>query len=138
MLRLYHMGSATLRHHESSHRQMMDLEATMNLAIFGGRKDVLRSVPADGEQVIALFGGAELDLSALVLPESLRLSALAMFGGVKIIVLRDTEVVFRGFALFGGQEFKRLREGPSDGPRSVIYLNAVALFGGVEVIEADS
>ncbi len=110
----------------------------MNLAIFGGRKDMLRSVPADGEQLIALFGGVEYDLSELELPESLRLSTLAMFGGVKIIVPRDTEVVFRGFALFGGQSFKRLRDAPSDGPRSVIYLNAVAMFGGIEVIETDS
>jgi predicted membrane protein len=114
------------------------MEAIMNLAVFGGRKDLLRSVPADGEQLIALFGGVEYDLSVLELPESLYLSALAMFGGVKIIVPRDTEVVFRGFALFGGQEFKRLREGLSDGPRSVIYLNSVALFGSVEVIESDS
>ncbi len=109
----------------------------MNIAVFGSRKDVLRLAPQDGEQLIAVFGSTEADLSYVAMPESLRWSALAMFGSVKLIVPRGTEVVFRGFALFGSQEFKRQQDRPITESGSVIYLNSAAFFGSVEVIEAE-
>lgn len=109
----------------------------MNLSIFGSRKDLARTIPQDGEQLIALFGSTELDLSHVALPESLRISGLSMFGSIKVLVPRGTEVVFRGFALFGSQEFKGRREGAIEDVRSILYMNAVAVFGSVEVIEVD-
>ena len=107
----------------------------MNLAIFGSRKDIARSIPAEGEQLIAVFGEAKYDLSNVVLPEALSMSALAMFGSCKIYVPRGTDVVFRGFAMFGAQEHKNHDPYPAGEVRSVLYLNAVALFGSVEVVE---
>jgi predicted membrane protein len=108
----------------------------MNIAIFGGSEELARSVPEDGKQLIAAFGGVKLDLSRLVLPETLNLSALAAFGGIEIIVPRGTDVVLRGFALFGGREVKHSAE-PTE-VRSVLYLNAVAMFGAVSVVEAEA
>ena len=109
----------------------------MNLALFGGVHEAPLSISADGEQLIALMGGVDLDLSRVPLPESLNLSALAVMGGVKIIVPRGTDVVFKGFAFMGGRKFKRHPETRPEDIRSVVYLNAVAIMGGVEVIEAD-
>lgn len=107
----------------------------MNISIFGGRSDMARTAPEDGAQSIAVFGSAVSDLSQVRLPESLQLSALAMFGSCKYFVPAGTEVVFRGFAMFGSQEYKALRDRPIGEYRSVIYLNSVALFGSVEVVE---
>lgn len=109
----------------------------MNLALLGGVNEAPLSVPQDGEQLIAVMGGVEIDLSRVQLPESLSLSALAFMGGIKIIVPRGTDVVFRGFAFMGGRAFKRPRERTAEETRSVLYLDAVAVMGGVEVIEAD-
>ncbi len=109
----------------------------MNLALFGGVNDTPLSVPEDGEQLIAMFGGVDLDLSRVHLPETLHLSALAFMGGIKIVVPRGTDVVLKGFALIGGRKFRRRSEWSPEDIRSVIYLNAVAVMGGVEVIEAD-
>lgn len=108
----------------------------MHLSIFGGRDELARTVPVDGDSTIVAFGGATINLSRLNMPESLHLSGLAMFGGIKYIVPRGTDVVFRGFSLFGGQSFKPQRDQASGAYRSVIYLNAVAVFGTIEVIEA--
>ena len=108
----------------------------MNLTVFGGMKDTLRSVPHDGEQLLAAFGGIELDLSQITLPESLRMSALAFAGGIKLIVPRGTDVELTGFSFMGGREVKPLRERSPEEVRTVLYLNAVAIMGGVEVIEA--
>ncbi len=107
----------------------------MDIALFGSTKSTPVQVPRDGDQLFAAFGSVEIDLSRLVLPESLRLSAMATFGGVKLIVPRGTDVVIRGFALFGSQEYKSRSERMPEESRSVIYLNAVAVFGNVEVIE---
>lgn len=107
----------------------------MDLALFGGSNEIARSVPQDGHQLVAAFGGINLDLSNLVLPESLRMSALVAFGGIKLIVPPGTDVIMRGFAMFGGRDVKR--RSVSGSTRSVIYLNAVAMFGAVEVIEAE-
>lgn len=107
----------------------------MNLAIFGTNKEIARSIPADAAQSIAVFGETKYDLSRVALPESLRMSALALFGSCKVYVPRGTDVVFRGFALFGTQEHKNHDPYPGNEIRSVLYLNAVALFGTVEVIE---
>ena len=108
----------------------------MHIALLGGAKDAPLSVPEDGEQLIAFMGGVDLDLTRVDLPETLHLSALAVMGGIKIIVPRDTDVVLKGFAIMGAREFKR-KPGRAAEIRSVIYLNAVAVMGGVEVVEAE-
>jgi predicted membrane protein len=109
----------------------------MNIAVFGSRKDIVHAVLQDGEQLIAVFGSTEVDLSSVDMPEALHWSALAMFGSCQIIVPRGTEVVFRGFALFGSQEFKRQHSRSVEERGGVLYLNSVAFFGSVEVVEAE-
>ena len=110
----------------------------MNVSLFGDIDEVPRYAPQDGEQFLALFGGTKVDLSRVNLPESLRLSALSVFGGIKIIVPRGTDVVLKGFAVFGGRKYRPLPERSTEEVRNVIYLNSVAIFGGIDVIEADS
>ena len=109
----------------------------MNLALLGGVKDSPLSVPEDGEQLVAVMGGVDLDLSHVQLPETLHLSALALMGGIKLIVPRGTDVVLKGFAFMGGRKFRRRAEWQPEDIRSVIYLNAVTIMGGIEVVEAD-
>lgn len=107
----------------------------MNLSVFGGLSNAPLSIPQDGEQYIAALGGIEVNLSRVLLPESLNLSALAFMGSVKIIVPRGTDVVFKGFAFIGGREFKPRRDRSPEDVRTVLYLNAVAIMGSVEVVE---
>src|SRR5215210_7316555 len=128
---------ATSRWRPASNQQKDRQEVAMNIAVFGGVQDRPVVVPGDGEQLIAAFGGVDLDLSGLRLPESLRLSALAVMGGIKVIVPRGTDVVLSGFSLMGGRQFRPQPDRSPEGIRSVLYLNAVAIMGGVEVREAE-
>ena len=109
----------------------------MNISLFGDIDEMPRYAPQDGEQFVALFGGTKVDLSRVSLPESLQLSALSVFGGIKIMVPRGTDVVLKGFALFGGRKYRPLHERSPEEVHTVIYLNCVACFGSIDVIEVD-
>lgn len=107
----------------------------MNIAILGGSSHRLRSAPLDGEQFVTVLGGMNIDLREVDMPEALRLSVLAALGGVNVYVPRGTDVVFSGFSLFGGRTFRH--QGEPSQIRSVLYLHAVSVLGGVNVVEAD-
>lgn len=105
----------------------------MEIALFGGVSDVRQYPLRDGEQFIATFGSMEIDLTQAALPEYVRISTLAVFGSIKLIVPVGTEVRFRGFALFGNREYKA---GHSTNERTaIIEVNAAAVFGNIEVVE---
>ncbi len=107
----------------------------MVLSMFGGSKDVRRTAFPQGEQLIAVFGGVEVDLSQAPLAPDTYISALAFCGGVKLIVPRGTEVLFSGFAILGGRGYKQ-RDGEASRDHSArVHLNGVAILGGIEVVE---
>ena len=109
----------------------------MNISLFGATKTVAHVPPREGAIFVAVLGGTEVDLSRVILPESLRISALAVLGGVKLIVPHGTEVTLQGGSLFGGREFKPQPEYVSDGRRTRLTLTSLAVLGGIEVVEAD-
>jgi len=103
----------------------------MNLVIFGGLGR--RPFPPGWtkETVIAIFGGGTLDLSMSQPGEGARLTAVAIFGGMSIVVPLGTKVSVSGFTLFGGREVKVSQVG--DGP--VIKMSLWVFLGGIEVKE---
>ncbi len=105
----------------------------MNVAIFGALNR--RPFPQGWtkETLLAILGGIDIDLSSSPPGPSARLTAIAILGGIKILVAPGTRVSVSGFALFGGREVKVSQRG--DGPE--IKLNLWALLGGIEVTEAE-
>ena len=81
----------------------------------------------DGE---AVFGGLTIDLRNARIEENISVDALAVFGGVDILLPANVSVKLSDLSLFGGCSSKRDYR-PADGP--TVYVNATALFGGVEV-----
>jgi len=55
---------------------------------------------------------------------------LAVFGGVDILLPANVSAKLSNLSLFGGSSNSH-KDCPSGG--SVVYINATALFGGVEV-----
>lgn len=108
----------------------------MNIAVFFNSKQTLRSVPRDGEQYIAVLGDITVDLRQVSLPESLRLSVLAIVGDVKLTVPAGSDIVWSGCALFGDQKVEPPHEPVAETVRRVIYLSGIALLGDVKVVEA--
>ena len=104
----------------------------MNLAIFGGFGKPL----APGwskETAVAIFGGGELDLVGAPPVQNARLTAVAILGGLSVLVPPGSRVRMSGLSLLGGRAVKS-RQG--DGPE--ILVHAVAVLGGIEIKEGRS
>ena len=99
------------------------------LVVFSGKNLVIQNefYGIDGE---AVFGGLTIDLRGAQITENISIDALAVFGGVDILLPANVSVKLSDLSLFGGCSNGR-NYSPVDGP--TVYVNATALFGGVEV-----
>ena len=100
----------------------------MNIAVFGGFGKRALAPGWTGETAVSLFGRGEFDLTGVEPGEDARLVAVAVFGGIALIVDEGTRVTMSGFSLFGRREVEVVA---GDGP--AIRLHAVAVFGRIDV-----
>jgi hypothetical protein len=85
-------------------------------------------------RAIAVMGGVELDLrEARLTSHETDIHAVAVMGGVVVVVSPGTRVEADGFAIMGGFEDQLEHAGSSDLNAPVIRLHGFALMGGVEV-----
>jgi len=80
---------------------------------------------------VSIFGGTNIDLRRAAIPlNGMTIEAVAIFGGITILVPSGTRVQVDGAAIFGG--FTRPPSSYEDsGP--LIKITGAAIFGGVEV-----
>ena len=99
------------------------------LVVFSGKNLVIQNefYGMEGE---AIFGGLTIDLRGAQITENISIDAMAVFGGVDILLPANVSVKLSDLSLFGGCGNSR-NYSPVDGP--TVYVNATALFGGVEV-----
>ena len=102
----------------------------MNFALFGGFGTRPLAPGWQKETALAVLGGGEFDLTSAPPGESARLTAVAILGGIKIVVAPGSRVTMSGVSFFGGRDVKVT---PADGP--AVHVRAVAVLGGVEVKE---
>jgi len=104
-------------------------------AVFSGGKRRITTPDFRGIDVLALFGGFEVDLrgSRIEIDQAL-IDVNAMFGGVKIMVPDNWTVNVKGFGLFGAFEDKTIppRVEPNVKPQ-VLEVTGVSIFGGAVV-----
>jgi len=102
--------------------------------VFGGSQQRIFSKKFKGGDVIAIFGGCDINLTQADFNDIITLDVVAIFGGCKIIVPPGWEVKSEVTAIFGGMDDKRA-VGPlsTDGPRKILIVKGVALFGGVDI-----
>lgn len=101
--------------------------------VFGGSHQNIYSKNFRGGDVIAIFGGSDVNLTQADFQGTVILDVVAVFGGVKIIVPSSWEVKSEIAAIFGGLEDKRASLTVPDAQRKVLKIKGVALFGGVEI-----
>lgn len=103
------------------------------LCIFSGVDISNNSPDFSGGDVVAIFGGAKVDLRpATIVDRPVRLDVVSVFGGAEIIVPSDWNVKVTGVPIFGGWENKTSQQGYVEGPLD-LEINAVTIFGGLEV-----
>ncbi len=103
------------------------------IVMFGGTKIKDRSEHFKHAEVSAIFGGATLDLREAHVDREASVEALALFGGVDVLVPKGWRVALGGTPILGGCEDKTEGDGelPADAP--VLKVHATAIFGGVDV-----
>lgn len=108
-----------------------------SVAVFSGTdRSGVWTVPAQ-QRAIAVMGGVRLDLRHANLgAEYVEIIAVAIMGGIEIIVPDDIHVEVRGFAMMGGFTDERRWRGrrptlPPGAPRLVV--KGFAFWGGVAV-----
>jgi hypothetical protein len=104
-----------------------------NIAVLGGCDRKGRWRPAARSVALAVLGGVDLDLrDAIIDGDELVLTAVAVLGGIDIVVPEGVEVHVSGFAVLGGNDHDEgtalVRPG---GP--VIHIRAYSLLGGIDV-----
>jgi predicted membrane protein len=100
-------------------------------AVFGGSNINLAGKEFKGKNINAIFGGLKLDLREAKIKEDVIINATAVFGGIDILVPKDVAVETKSNSFFGGVSNKK-KTAPKD-KAPTVYVNGVALFGGIEV-----
>ncbi len=101
-----------------------------SLAVMGG--DEMRGpvAPGQGLEAYAVMGGSLVDLRRDDLPAEVHVRAVAVMGGIEVLVPRGVEVHLSGLAVMGGRD---LRLDPPRPGAPVVHVDAYAVMGGVEV-----
>ncbi len=108
-----------------------DNEFVQASAIFGGVENIVHSDKFKGANVMALFGGVDLDLrNAKAIDAGCVLNVTALFGGAEITVPENWNVIITGTPIFGSIEDKT--KGSSEESVNVT-LNCTVAFGGLEI-----
>lgn len=103
----------------------------MNLAIFSALNR--RPFPPGWtkETLVGIFGGGEVDLTTSPPGPGAQLTAVAIFGGIDIVVAPGTRVSVSGFGFLGDRDVRVSQQG--DGPE--IKMSLWTVLGGISVKE---
>lgn len=99
--------------------------------VFGGTNINMAGKEFKGKNLSAVFGAIKLDLREAKIKEDIIINATAVFGGIDILVPDNVVVETKSNSFFGGVSNKK-KSAPK-GKAPTIYVNGMALFGGIEV-----
>ncbi len=105
------------------------------VAVFSGGKRVLNSENFRGGQIVAIFGGVQLDLrKANMAEDSAILEIHSIFGGAEIQIPEHWSAQVRGVGIFGGFGDTTRQPDLSQTPGAKrLIVQGAAIFGGVDV-----
>ena len=102
-------------------------------AIFGGVKRNVVSKNFMGGEIVAIFGGAEVDLTHADFNGVVKLEATNILGGTKLIVPPTWDVQSEMVAILGGVEDKRRINPDMINRNKRLILMGTAFLGGLEI-----
>jgi len=102
------------------------------VSVFGGVNKTILSKNFKGGEIVNIFGGAELDFTQADIQGRVVIDITQIFGGTKIIVPSNWQVVSDMAAVFGSVDDKRIKSTGADGSK-VLVIKGVSIFAGVDV-----
>jgi predicted membrane protein len=103
------------------------------VSVFGGVKKTILSKDFKGGDIVNIFGGAELDLTQADINGRVVLDITQIFGGTKIVVPSNWQVVSDIAAVFASVDDKRLRSTAGVGNEKILVLKGVSIFAGIDI-----
>lgn len=100
-------------------------------ATFGSQQSDFSGQEFKGANLDAVFGSVELDISKAIIKNDQVINANAIFGGIEIKVPTGVNIKVKSTPIFGGVSNKAKTDYNESSP--TIYINGVAMFGGVEI-----
>jgi hypothetical protein len=88
--------------------------------------------PAEPTTAVAVVGGCQLDLSDAVVDGDVDIRAVAIFGGVEVLVPEGVAAELHGVVVCGSKDY-RVRERSVRPGLPLVRVRATAVFGGVTV-----
>ncbi len=135
----YNPGSGAWSHDATSDpsfsgREYVSGEVLNVTSVFGNVKKVVVSKSFRGGELVAIMGGAEIDLSKADIAGRVRLNATNIMGGTELIIPPDWDIQSDMMvAILGGVEDKRDPRFLRTEPGKILVLEGVCLLGGIEI-----
>lgn len=105
------------------------------MAIFSGSDRVYNGEVFSGANLVAVFGGVDIDLKNAKFNKDTVIKAFCLFGGIDIKVPEDVQVKIKSGFIFGGASDER--KGNSNKGKYTIYIDAAGGFGGISVSDKE-
>ena len=102
-------------------------------AIFGSVKKTIMSKQFRGGEVVAIFGGAHVNLLHADMQGPVVIEVVNIFGGTTLLVPHNWEIKSEAVAIFGGVEDKRNIPQIPQVPDKTLILQGFSMFGGLEI-----
>lgn len=103
------------------------------VSVFGGVKKTILAKDFKGGEIVNIFGGAELDLTQADINGRVVLDITQIFGGTKIVVPSNWQVVSDIAAVFASVDDKRIRTAAASGNEKILVLKGVSIFAGIDI-----
>jgi predicted membrane protein len=101
--------------------------------IFSGTHKRAFSKNLKGGDIVAVFGGCDLNLTQADFQGTITIDIVAIFGGVKIIIPPTWQIKSELTAILGGMEDKTTVMPFGAEPEKILIIRGLALFGGVDI-----
>ena len=109
----------------------LDSSDTESIVATFGEQNVSKSGEKfEKANINAIFGAVKLDLKDAKLEKETIIGAVAIFGGIEILVPKDCIVKVKGTPIFGGISNERKN---NEEAKKTIYIEGYAVFGGIEI-----
>ena len=102
-------------------------------AVFSGSDRIYNDEVFSGSNLVAVFGGVDLDLRKAKFEKDTVIKAFCLFGGIDIKVPEDVQIKIRSGFVFGGVSDDR--KGDKNKGKHTIYLDAGGGFGGISITD---
>lgn len=126
-------GSETYTEYTTGRSKAFNGDTIDLVNVFSGSKQQIYSKNLLGGEIVAVFGGCDLNFIQADFQQEIVLEITAIFGGVKLIIPPNWIVKADITPIFGGMNDSRTVLNHTQENSKVLIVKGLALFGGIDI-----